>query len=197
MVTLALFASGSGTNVENIVRYFDKNPGVTIVGVFSNNARAYVLERAGKLGIPAFVFSRHEFYETDKVIALLQTCNAGWIILAGFLWLIPENLIARYPNRIVNIHPALLPKYGGKGMYGLRVHQTVIENGDKESGITIHRVNAEYDRGDIIFQARCPVMPDDTAETLAQRVHKMEYEFYPKIIEKLVRISHPAEPGDS
>jgi phosphoribosylglycinamide formyltransferase-1 len=186
MITLALFASGSGTNVENIVRYFDKNPDIKIVGVFSNHPRAYVLERAGKLGIPTFVFSRHEFYETEKVIQLLHACGAGWIILAGFLWLIPENLIAGYPNRIVNIHPALLPKYGGKGMYGMRVHQTVIDSGDKESGITIHHVNSEYDRGNIIFQTRCPVLPDDTAETLAQRVHKLEYEFYPKVIEKLV-----------
>jgi phosphoribosylglycinamide formyltransferase 1 len=196
MVTLALFASGSGTNVENIVRHFDKNPEIKIVGIFSNNSKAYVLERAGKLGIPAFVFSRHEFYETDRMIELLQTCDAGWIILAGFLWMIPENIIARYPNRIVNIHPALLPKYGGKGMYGMRVHQTVIENGDTESGITIHRVNSEYDRGDIIFQSRCPVLPGDTAETLAQRVHKLEYEFYPRIIEKLVLMRHPAELGD-
>lgn len=197
MVTLALFASGSGTNVENIVRYFNKKAEIKIVGVFSNNSQAYVLERASKLGIPTFVFSRYEFYETDKVIELLQTCDAGWIILAGFLWLIPENLIARYPDRIVNIHPALLPKYGGKGMYGMRVHQTVIDNGDKESGITIHLVNSEYDRGDIIFQARCPVMPDDTAETLAQRVHKLEYEHYPRVIEKRVLISHSAKPSDS
>jgi phosphoribosylglycinamide formyltransferase-1 len=186
MITLALFASGSGTNVENIVRYFDKNPDIKIVGIFSNNPRAYVLERAGKLGIPSFVFSRHEFYETDKVIQYLLSCNTDWIILAGFLWLVPANLLAAYPNRIINIHPALLPKYGGKGMYGMRVHQSVIDNGDRGSGISIHFVNSEYDRGDIIFQARCPVLPDDTAETLAQRVHKLEYEFYPEIIGKLV-----------
>ncbi|OFY58914.1 MAG: phosphoribosylglycinamide formyltransferase [Bacteroidetes bacterium RBG_13_46_8] len=186
MISLALFASGSGTNVENIVRHFDKNPDIKIVGVFSNNPRAYVLERAKKLGIPAFVFNRHEFYEPGKVIQLLHACETDWIILAGFLWLIPEDLIAGFPGRIVNIHPALLPKYGGKGMYGERVHQAVIDNGDKESGITIHHVNSEYDRGDIIFQVRCPVLPDDTAETLAHRVHGLEYAYYPKILEKII-----------
>jgi phosphoribosylglycinamide formyltransferase-1 len=193
MIPLALFASGSGTNVENIVRYFEKNTDIKIVGVFSNNPQAYVLERAEKLGIPSFLFNSHEFYETDKVIRLLHGCKADWIILAGFLWLIPENLIAGYANRIINIHPALLPKYGGKGMYGMRVHQTVIDNCDKESGITIHYVNQEYDRGDIIYQVRCPVLPGDTAETLAQRVHKLEYEFYPGVIEKLCR---PVKQGD-
>jgi len=186
MITLALFASGSGTNAENIIRYFSKNPDIKIAGVFSNNPRAYALERARNLDVQTFVFSRHEFYEMAKVIELLHTCEADWIILAGFLWLLPENLIAGFPGRIVNIHPALLPKYGGKGMYGMRVHQSVIENGDKESGITIHHVNSEYDRGDIIFQSRCPVLPSDTAETLAHRVHALEYEFFPAIIEKLI-----------
>jgi len=186
MISLALFASGSGTNVENIVRHFDKNPDIKIVGVFSNNPHAYVLERAKNLGIPAFVFNRHEFYETGKVIQLLHACETDWIILAGFLWLIPQDLIAGFRGRIVNIHPALLPKYGGKGMYGERVHKAVIDNGDKESGITIHHVNSEYDRGDIIFQVRCPVLPGDTAETLAHRVHGLEYEYYPKILEKII-----------
>jgi phosphoribosylglycinamide formyltransferase-1 len=186
MIQLVLFASGSGTNAENMVRYFDKSPDIKIAGIFSNNPRAYVLERVARLGIPTFVFTRHEFYETDHVLRLLHECAADWIILAGFLWLVPKNLIAAFPGHIVNIHPALLPKYGGKGMYGMHVHQCVIDNGDKESGISIHFVNSEYDRGDIIFQARCPVLPDDTAETLARRVHALEYEFYPKIIENLV-----------
>jgi phosphoribosylglycinamide formyltransferase-1 len=187
MIRLVLFASGSGTNVENIIRFFEQNPDIEIVSVCSNNPRAFVLERAKKLGIPSVIFNRRDFYETDRVVQHLRSCRADWIILAGFLWLVPENLLAAYPDRIVNIHPALLPKYGGKGMYGERVHQAVINNGDKESGITIHFVNSAYDRGKILFQARCPVNPEDTAETLAQRVHQLEYEFYPKVIEEVVK----------
>ncbi len=187
MTRLALLASGSGTNAENMVKYFIKDPDIKIVTICSNHSRAFVLERAKKLGIPSFVFDRHDFYSTDTVAQYLIDCKTDWIILAGFLWLVPENLLSAYPNRIVNIHPALLPNYGGKGMYGDRVHKAVIESGDRESGITIHFVNTEYDRGDIIFQARCPVKPDDTAETLAQRVHQLEYEHYPRVIERLVR----------
>ncbi|MBN2274058.1 MAG: phosphoribosylglycinamide formyltransferase, partial [Bacteroidales bacterium] len=181
MNKLVLFASGSGTNVENIAQYFSQHTKIKVVGIFSNKPDAFVLERAKKLGIPSFVFNRYDFYNSNKVLQHLRSCGADWIILAGFLWLVPGNLLEAYSNRIVNIHPALLPKYGGKGMYGNRVHNAVIDNADKESGITIHFVNPEYDRGDIIFQARCPVKPNDTAETLAQRVHQLEYEFYPKI----------------
>ncbi|MBN1416780.1 MAG: phosphoribosylglycinamide formyltransferase [Bacteroidales bacterium] len=186
MDNLVLFASGSGTNAENIVRYFDKSADIKVVSICTNNKNAFVIERAKNLDVPVFIFNRHDFYETDNVIHHLLISKADWIILAGFLWLVPENLLTTFPNRIVNIHPALLPKYRGKGMYGERVHQAVIDNGDKESGITIHIVNAEYDRGDIVFQARCPVLCEDTIETLAQKVHKLEYEFYPKIIEELV-----------
>jgi phosphoribosylglycinamide formyltransferase-1 len=187
MIRLALFASGSGTNVENIAKFFKKDPDIKIVSICSNHQHAFVLERAKKLGIPSFVFNRNDFYQSDTVVQHLNACRADWIILAGFLWLVPENLLAAYHNHIVNIHPALLPKYGGKGMYGDRVHEAVIGSGDKESGITIHLVNPEYDRGQIVFQARCPVKPGDTAETLAQRVHQLEYEYYPKVIEKLVK----------
>ena len=186
MIKLVLFASGSGTNVENIVQFFDKHLTIKVVSICSNNPKAFVLERAKKLGIPSFIFNRYDFYKNDKVIQHLRSCEADWIILAGFLWLVPENLLTTYRKRIINIHPALLPKYGGKGMYGMRVHQAVIGNGDPESGITIHYVNSEYDRGDIIFQVKCPVMPEDTAEILAQRVHHLEYELFPKTIEKLV-----------
>ena len=187
MIRLVLFASGSGTNVENIIRFFDKDTDIKIVSVCSNNPRAFVLERAKKFGIPSFIFNRHDLYETDKVLQYLGSLRADWIILAGFLWLVPENLLSTYPDRFINIHPALLPKYGGRGMYGERVHQAVINSGDKESGITIHVVNSVYDRGKIILQARCPVIPGDTAETLAHRVHELEYEYYPKVIEELVR----------
>jgi len=187
MIRLVLFASGSGTNAENITRFFEKYPDIKIVSICSNNPDAFVLERAKKLGVPSFTFNRHDFYKTDQVLDHLRSCRADWIILAGFLWLVPDNLLTGYHNRIINIHPALLPKYGGKGMYGDRVHKAVIESGDEESGITIHYVNQEYDSGDIIFQARCPVMPEDTAETLAHRVHELEYEYYPRVIEELVR----------
>jgi len=187
MIRLVLFASGSGTNAENITRFFEKYPDIKIVSICSNNPDAFVLERAKKLGVPSFTFNRHDFYKTGQVLDHLRSCRADWIILAGFLWLVPDNLLTEYHNRIINIHPALLPKYGGKGMYGDRVHKAVIESGDEESGITIHFVNSEYDSGDIIFQARCPVMPEDTAETLAHRVHELEYEYYPKVIEELVR----------
>ena len=187
MIRLVLFASGSGTNAENITRFFEKYRDIKIVGICSNNPHAVVLERAKKLGLPSFIFNRHDFYKTDQVLDHLRSCRAEWIILAGFLWLVPDNLLTGYPDRIINIHPALLPKYGGKGMYGDRVHKAVIESGDEESGITIHFVNSEYDSGDIIFQARCPVMPGDTAESLAHRVHELEYEYYPKVIEELVR----------
>ena len=186
MIKLVLFASGSGTNAENIVRFFDKNPDIKVVSICSNKQGAFVLERAKKLGIPFYIFNRQDFYETDKVLQYLQSLDTDWIILAGFLWLIPTNLLHAYPKRIINIHPALLPKYGGHGMYGMRVHQAVIDSHDKESGITIHYVNAEYDRGDIIFQSKCQVNTDDRAETLAQKVHQLEYEFFPAIIEKTI-----------
>jgi phosphoribosylglycinamide formyltransferase 1 len=186
MIKLVLFASGSGTNAENIVRFFDKNPDIKVVSICSNKQGAFVLERAKKLGIPSYVFSRQDFYETDKVLQYLQSIQTDWIILAGFLWLVPVNLLQVFPRRIVNIHPALLPKYGGQGMYGERVHQAVIDNRDTESGITIHFVNAEYDRGDIIFQSKCPVYATDTADSLARKVHQLEYEYYPAVIKKLV-----------
>jgi phosphoribosylglycinamide formyltransferase-1 len=142
------------------------------------------VERAKKHDIPVLVFSRDEFYRSEKVLLHLRDNGTDWIILAGFLWLVPGYLISAYSGRIINIHPALLPKYGGKGMYGSRVHQAVIENRDPVTGISIHYVNNEYDRGSIIFQATCPVMPDDTPETLAARVHQLEYEHFPKVIEQ-------------
>jgi phosphoribosylglycinamide formyltransferase-1 len=180
---IAIFASGSGTNAENIINYFKNLPKIRVELVFSNNKNAYVLERAKKLSVDTFVFDRHTFNNTDKIINILKEKNIKYIVLAGFLWLIPKHFIKAFENRIINIHPALLPKYGGKGMYGMSVHKAVIEHKEKQSGISIHYVNENYDKGDIIFQALCPVSPNDTPESLAEKIHKLEYEHFPKIIE--------------
>lgn len=184
MKKIAIFASGSGSNAENIARYFNNNENLNIKCIYSNKVDAFVLERAKKLNIPTFVFSRHDFYETDIVLDHLKSLEIDLIVLAGFLWLIPENLTKNFI--IINIHPALLPKYGGKGMYGEKVHQAVVKNGEKESGITIHYVNENYDEGKIIFQAKCNVLPEDTPNDVASKVHALEYEHFPKVIEKLL-----------
>jgi phosphoribosylglycinamide formyltransferase-1 len=184
---IAIFASGSGTNAQRIIEYFSNHPEITVSLILSNKRDAYVLERAKKLNVPSVVFDRHSFYETREISGLLVKEAIDFIVLAGFLWLVPLDLIKAYPDRIINIHPALLPEYGGKGMYGARVHETVIQSGDKESGISIHYVNEKYDEGNIIFQAKCEVLPGDTPDTLAQRVHQLEYKHYPEVIEKLVR----------
>ena len=186
MKKVALFASGSGSNVQNISEYFATNPHVKINLILSNNPNAFVLERAKKLGIQTHVFTRDSFYNTHEIIKVLEKAQTDFIVLAGFLWLIPQYLIQAYPNKIINIHPALLPKYGGKGMYGSKVHEAVINNKEKESGITIHYVNEQYDEGSIIFQALCMVKPDDSPESVAKRIHELEYEYYPKIIEQLI-----------
>ncbi len=186
MKNLALFASGSGTNVQNIVEYFKQSSLINIQCILSNRTDAYVLERAKKFNIQSLTFNREEFYHSSVITDFLNENNIDFIILAGFLWLLPESLIHQFPERIINIHPALLPKYGGKGMYGLKVHQAVIENKETESGITIHYVNEHYDEGNIIFQAKCRIDASDTPETLASKVHQLEYEHYPKVIEKLV-----------
>jgi phosphoribosylglycinamide formyltransferase-1 len=187
MKHISILASGNGTNAENIIRYFsnDKNAKVTLV--LSNRPQAKVLERAAALGVDAFFFDRTQFYETGEVLMMLRRRETDLVVLAGFLWLVPGDVIEAFRGRIVNIHPALLPGFGGKGMYGDRVHRAVLDAGCAESGITIHYVNEIYDSGDIIFQARCPVLPGDDADTLAQRVHALEYEHYPEVIAQLVR----------
>jgi len=187
MNKIAIFASGSGTNAQNIIEYFKTKEIASVSCVLSNKKDAYVLQRAQNYNIPTRIFDRHEFYETDQVLNFLKEKDINWIILAGFLWLVPENIVDSYTNRIINIHPALLPKFGGKGMYGLNVHRTVIENKEKETGITIHYVNKKYDEGNIIFQTRCRVDESDTPESLAERIHKLEYKYYPEIIEKLIQ----------
>ncbi|WP_293049682.1 phosphoribosylglycinamide formyltransferase [Paludibacter sp.] len=186
MVNIAIFASGSGSNAENIVRYFESHPCISVSLILTNKADAYVLERAKKLNIPAMIFSKTEMNESDSLLNLLIEKKIDWLILAGFLLKVPDNLIAAFPDRILNIHPALLPKHGGKGMYGSRVHEAVVAAGEKESGITIHYVNNHYDEGQIAFQATCPVLPSDSAEDVANKVHALEYEHFPKVIEKII-----------
>ncbi|MCD4735184.1 MAG: phosphoribosylglycinamide formyltransferase [Bacteroidales bacterium] len=186
MKNIAIFASGSGTNAQNIADYFKDSPDVSICRIYSNRKDAYVLERAYSLRIPTFVFNRDDLYKSDIINNQLEKDNTSLIVLAGFLWLVPESLIKLYHDRIINIHPALLPQYGGKGMFGHHVHAAVLESKDKESGITIHFVNEHYDDGQIIFKAKCPVYDDDNPDTLASRIHKLEYEYYPKVISKLV-----------
>ena len=181
---IALFASGSGTNAQNIIEYFSENESVVIDSLWTNNPGAFALDRAKKFGISTFVFSGEEFRNTNKVVEELQKRKVNLIVLAGFLWLIPTNLIQNF--RIINIHPALLPKYGGKGMYGMKVHKAVVENKDSESGISIHFVNEKYDEGEIIFQAKCAVSPNDLPEDVANKVHQLEYRYFPKVIEKIL-----------
>ena len=179
---IALLASGSGSNAENIVKYFSTSEKFTFPIIISNKKDAYVHERAKSLKIPSVTFSREDFSKGEPILNLLKEHEIDCIILAGFLLKVPEVLINAYPDKIINIHPALLPKYGGKGMYGHHVHDAVAASGDTESGITIHYVNAHYDEGNIIFQAKCPVLPTDTADMIAEKVHALEYEHFPKVI---------------
>jgi len=184
--SIAIFASGSGTNAEQIISHFQGSSIGKVKILCSNKPDAYALVRAKKHNIPTCIFSRDDFYKSDKIIELLKSEGIDLIVLAGFLWLVPLNLIRAFVNKIINIHPALLPNYGGKGMYGMHVHQAVIDSGDAESGISIHYVNEKYDEGKIIFQARCKIDGDDTPETLAKKIHQLEYEYFPKVIEELI-----------
>ena len=184
MKKIAIFASGSGSNAQNIIEYFKGNRNVIVDSLWSNNENAYALIRAERLGIETFTFSRDELYNSIDVLEELSERKIDMIVLAGFLWLVPRSLTEEFT--IINIHPALLPKYGGKGMYGNYVHEAVIKNKDKESGITIHYVNQNYDEGNIIFQATCDIERNDTPESLAQKVHQLEYEHFPRIIEEVV-----------
>jgi phosphoribosylglycinamide formyltransferase-1 len=186
MRNIAIFASGNGTNAENIIKYFSNRNTAKVCLVLSNKRQAQVLKRAEDNGIRTVFFEHKEFYVTGKVLRYLTLYKIDFIVLAGFLWLVPENIIEQYPGRIVNIHPALLPAYGGKGMYGEAVHKAVIENRDANSGITIHYVNKLYDKGDVIFQMKVAVEPSDSPVSLADKVHALEYLHYPKVIEDLV-----------
>jgi phosphoribosylglycinamide formyltransferase-1 len=185
-VHIAIFASGSGTNAQNMIEYFRDHPEIHISLIISNKPDAYVLKRAKNENVPHLVLSGKDWEKNGKAERVLQDYGIDFIVLAGYLRLLPSWLIQQFPDRIVNIHPALLPNYGGKGMYGEHVHKAVIASGDKHSGITIHFVNEDYDKGDIIFQAQCPVLPSDTPESLVARIHQLEYEHYPRVVEKVV-----------
>lgn len=185
-INIAIFGSGSGTNAENIIQYFESNPFIKVALVLSNKADAYILERARLHHIPSVVYTKSEFQNEDGLLALLGEHKVDFVVLAGFLLQIPVALIHAYPNKIVNIHPALLPNYGGKGMYGNRVHEAVIAAGDKQSGITIHYIDEHYDSGSIIFQTTCDVLPTDTSDDLAAKVHALEYKYFPKVIEDTI-----------
>ncbi|WP_076928450.1 phosphoribosylglycinamide formyltransferase [Proteiniphilum saccharofermentans] len=187
MTRIALFASGSGSNAENVIRYFSGHEDISVPLIISNKRDAYVHERADRLGIPSFTFSKAEFDEGSAIIDMLRSYDIDYIVLAGFLLKVSQSLLDTYPGRIINIHPALLPKFGGKGMYGGRVHQAVVEAGEKESGITIHYIDENYDEGDIIFQVTCEVLPEDTPEDVARKVHALEYAHFPKVIKAVVK----------
>ncbi|MEE1020419.1 MAG: phosphoribosylglycinamide formyltransferase [Bacteroidales bacterium] len=187
MKRVAVFASGSGTNFQQICEYFNqKNNDIKIELLIVNKKNAYVLERAKQLNVKSVYFNREDFYSSDKVVECLKENQIDFIVLAGFLWLIPDNILKEYPNKIINIHPALLPKYGGKGMHGHHVHEAVIAAKEPESGITIHYVNEKYDEGNIIFQAKCSISSEDTADSLAEKIHLLEKEHFPKVIDSLL-----------
>ncbi len=182
-IRIAIFASGSGSNAENLIRFFDPDETIEIVHVFSNKKDAYVLERASRLRVKYSVFSRPDF---NTRFFLPQLEHIDYIILAGFLWLIPKYLIRAFPEKIINIHPSLLPKYGGKGMYGQRVHEAVLAAEENESGITIHLVNDVYDTGRILFRKSCPVLPDDAPYTLAKRIRALEHRHFPGVVKEYI-----------
>jgi phosphoribosylglycinamide formyltransferase-1 len=183
---LVLFASGSGSNVENIHTFFEDDPRVRIAGVFCNNPGAGVVDRCTRLGLPLYCFNRTAWKEGDGLMALLQGLSPDLIALAGFLWKIPAAMVKAYPDKIINIHPALLPKFGGRGMYGMHVHRAVLEGGESRSGITIHYVNEAYDEGAILLQKTVGVSREDTPDSLAQKIHALEYEYFPKTIASLL-----------
>ncbi|OSY88826.1 phosphoribosylglycinamide formyltransferase [Tenacibaculum holothuriorum] len=185
MKRIVIFASGSGTNAENIIKYFQTSSVANVTHVLSNNEHAKVFERCERLNIDASLFDKESFRKDDTVLNFLLT-EADFIVLAGFLWKIPEKIVEAFPNKIINIHPALLPKYGGKGMYGMNVHKAVKENNEVETGITIHYVNENYDEGAVIFQTSTSLSENDTPEDIAKKVHELEYLHFPRIIEEII-----------
>lgn len=187
MKNIAMFASGSGSNAQNIIEYFEKSDIARVTLVLANNPTAYVIERSHKLNVPILVFTRHQFSKSDFIVDFLKSQNIDLIVLAGFLWLVPPSLVNAFAGRMVNIHPALLPKYGGKGMFGHHVHEAVVANNEKETGITIHMVNEVYDSGAILFQAKCEVTPTDTPDDVAAKIHELEQAHFPKVIEDLLK----------
>jgi len=186
MKNIAIFASGSGSNAENIINYFSGSQEVSVALIVCNKADAFVFERAKKLGVPARLVTKAQMQDEASVMALLKEFNIDFIVLAGYLLLVPKYLVEAFPRAIVNIHPALIPLHCGKGMYGDKVHEDVIKSGDKQSGITIHYVNEFFDNGDIIFQATCPVEPGDDAHAVATKVHALEYAHFPRVIAETI-----------
>ncbi|MFD1161530.1 phosphoribosylglycinamide formyltransferase [Hwangdonia seohaensis] len=186
MKRIVIFASGSGTNAENLIKFFQNSHNASVIQVLTNNPHAKVLERCKKLKVSALSFNKIALTKTEDVLNILKASKPDLIVLAGFLWKFPDNILNAFPNKVINVHPALLPKYGGKGMYGIHVHNAVVANKEKETGITIHYVNEHYDEGAIIFQARCDVDPNDSAEDVAAKIHELEMEHFPKVVEKLL-----------
>ena len=184
---IAIFASGSGSNAQKIMEYFKKHSDAEVAIVLTNNPEAYVLQRADNFEIPSHIFDRHEFTKTDDVVQLLKNLQIDIIVLAGFLWLIPQNLLKAFPNKIINIHPSLLPKFGGKGMYGDVVHQSVLDQKEDESGITIHFVNENFDEGEVIHQSRFRIDPTDDIEMIKFKGQQLEHLHYPKVVEQLLK----------
>jgi phosphoribosylglycinamide formyltransferase-1 len=189
MKKIIVFASGSGTNAENIIKYFAASKIANVVSVFTNNATAKVIERAKNHQIPVEIFSKNELLDRN-VLQKIQEIDPDLIVLAGFLLKFPENIIEQYPNKIINIHPALLPNYGGKGMYGMHIHRAIINNKEKETGISIHYVNENYDEGGIIFQQNIALTDEDTPETVAEKIHELEQKHFPEIIHKILEDSN-------
>ena len=183
MKNIAIFASGAGSNAENIIKYFQEKKTANVCLVLSNNPTALVLQKAEKLGVSTHIFDKKKFQESTEILALLQKNKVDTLVLAGFLWLIPTTLLVAFPERVINIHPALLPKYGGKGMYGAKVHELVHQNKETSTGITIHYATQHYDEGAIILQVKCELNAQDTPETIAQKVHALEYQYFPITIE--------------
>ncbi len=186
MKRIVIFASGSGTNAENLIKFFHNSDNASVIQVLTNNPHAKVLDRCKKLKVSAIAFNNIAFTKTNDVINILKASQPDLIVLAGFLWKFPETILNEFPNKVINVHPALLPKYGGKGMYGMHVHNAVVANNETETGITIHYVNENYDEGAIIFQAKCNVLKTDTAEHVAAKIHELEMEHFPKVVEKLL-----------
>ncbi len=187
MKKIVIFASGSGTNAENIIKHFKNTNTATVVSVFTNNPKAFVIERAKNFQVPTEIFTKEELTE-GKVLQKLITIQPDLIVLAGFLLKFPENIVAQYPDKIINVHPALLPKYGGKGMYGMNVHKAIVENKERETGISIHYVNEHYDEGNIIFQKKVTVLITDTPEVVAEKIHALEQQYFPFIVEEVLNV---------
>lgn len=184
---IAIFASGSGSNAQRVMEHFKKNAFGEVTLILTNNPEAYVLQRADNFEIPTHVFNRKAFYESDEVLKLLESLKIDLVVLAGFLWLVPQNLLVAFPGKIINIHPALLPNYGGKGMYGDHIHRAVLAAREKESGITIHFVNENFDEGEIIQQFRFKIGPLDQLEKIRFKIQQLEHQHYPKVIEGLLK----------